>query len=77
MTRCASRNSGEKRTDRHNRRRQGHAAGGSRTRQGGAMNYYDVTQKVQEQRDADFLKAMKKNKHFWADPMSYPVRIEK
>ena len=51
--------------------------GGRRTRQGGIMNYYDVTQKVQEQRDADFLKAMKKNKQFWADPMSYPVRIEK
>lgn len=50
---------------------------GRRTRQGGVMNYYDVTQKVQEQRDADFLKAMKKNKQFWADPMSYPVRIEK
>ncbi len=37
------------------------------------MNYYDVTRKVQEQKDADFLKAMKKNKQFWADPMCYPV----
>jgi hypothetical protein len=50
---------------------------GGRHTEGGVMNYYDVTKKVQEQKDADFLKAMKKNKQFWADPMSYPVRIEK
>jgi len=51
--------------------------GGRHMRQEGVMNYYDVTRKVQEQKDADFLKAMKNNKQFWADPMSYPVRIEK
>ncbi len=47
-------------------------AGGGHS-EGGVMNYYDVTQKVQEQKDADFLKAMKKNKQFWSDPMCYPV----
>lgn len=47
-------------------------AGGGHS-EGGVMNYYDVTQKVQEQKDADFLKAMKKNKQFWPDPMCYPV----
>lgn len=46
---------------------------GGRHTEGGVMNYYDVTRKVQEQKDADFLKAMKKNKQFWADPMCYPV----
>jgi hypothetical protein len=46
---------------------------GGRHTEEGVMNYYDVTQKVQEQREADFLKAMKKNKQFWADPMCYPV----
>jgi hypothetical protein len=47
--------------------------GGRHSRQGGVMNYYDVNKKVQEQKDDDFLKAMKKNRQFWADPMCYPV----
>ena len=39
----------------------------------GAMNYYEAAKKVQEQKDINFLKEMKKDKKFWADPMCYPV----
>ena len=37
------------------------------------MNYYEVAKKVQEQKDTNYLKAIKKDKKFWADPMCYPV----
>ena len=37
------------------------------------MNYYKVAKKVQEQKDMDYLRAIKKDKKFWADPMCYPV----
>ena len=37
------------------------------------MNYYEAAKKVQEQKDINFLKEMKKDKKFWADPMCYPV----
>ena len=48
-------------------------AGSKRLRQEVAMNYYEAARKVQEQRDVNFLKEIKKDKKFWADPMCYPV----
>ena len=48
-------------------------AGGKVLRQEGIMNYYDVAKKVQDQKDINLLKEIKKDKKFWADPMCYPV----
>ena len=41
------------------------------------MNYYEVAKKVQEQKDTNYLKEIKKDKKFWADPMCYPVLTAK
>jgi hypothetical protein len=48
-------------------------AGSKKTRREVVMNYYEVAKKVQEQKDTNYLKAIKKDKKFWADPMCYPV----
>jgi len=51
-------------------------AGGEKAIQEGVMNYYEAAKKVQEQRDMNFLKEIRKDKKFWADPMCYPVTIK-
>ena len=48
-------------------------AGSQKTRREVVMNYYEAAKKVQEQKDIHFLKEIKKDKKFWADPMCYPV----
>jgi len=47
--------------------------GSKKMRQEVVMNYYEVAKKVQDQKDINFLKEIKKDKKFWADPMCYPV----